>query len=385
MPKENNLKKHLIALQFIIIFSSCTFRQEGGTTVESQSNIKYAKGFSIENHEHYKKLTILNPWNNFKPYATYTILKDSTIPPNSISEGLNFYFNKTPQTIALHTAAQATALKVLQLENQVIGITDPRFFYDSSYLFRLNSGEIIQTSNQVQINKERLIVLKPDILITSGWNAINSDYQQLIKLKIPPLFMIEWMETNPLGRAEWIKVIGLLFDKEREADSLFNLVETNYLHIRNENKNRKDKPKILHGEEYSGVWYVAGGQSYIANIYRDAGAEYLWESNQKTGSLTVDVEVVLEKGANANFWITTFSQNKNDIEHIKQSKYQLIKAVKENAVYSNTNRTRVLGGNDFWETGNLRPDLILKDIVGIIHEEKMSFDSLYFYKRLDLK
>lgn len=371
-------------LYFILIFlSSCTAKQEKESNKTKASGVKYAKGFTLENTEHYKKLSILNPWDDYKTYATYYVLKDS-IKPKVIGNELTFYFKQTPKTIALHTAAQTASLKALNLEKYVKGITDPRFFYESKYSERLERKELIQTSNQVQINKERILLLQPDIVITSGWNNINSDYQLLIKMGIPPLFMIEWMETKPLGRAEWIKAIALLFDKEKEADSLFKLVETNYLAIKKEQSKNKSKPKILHGEEYNGVWYVAGGQSYIAQLYADAGAEYLWKKNDKSGSLALDVEIILEKGINADFWFTTFGQNTADINYINQEKYSILKSVKENNIYSNTNRTRVMGGNDFWETGNLRPDFILKDIVNILYHKENSSDSLIFYKKLKL-
>ncbi len=376
------MKNSLLLYLIIIFLSSCSFQQEESYNAKSES-VKYAKGFKLETNEQFKKLSILNPWNNYKPYATYYILKDS-IKPQIQNNELTFYFNQTPKSIALHTAAQAATLKALNLDNLVSGITDPRFFYENSYLDKLDKGKIIQTSNQVQINKERIIMLQPDIVITSGWNTINSDHKQLIRMGIPPLFMIEWMETEPLGRAEWIKAIGLLFDKEKEADSIFNIVESNYLKIKNHQLKKKIRPQILHGEEYNGVWYVAGGQSFIAQIYADAGADYIWKENDKSGSMVIDVEVVIEKAADADFWFTTFGQNKADIDHIKQEKYSLLKSVKNEAIYSNTNRTLLMGGNDFWETGNLRPDLILKDIVQILHQRNSTNDSLFFYKKLIL-
>lgn len=377
--------KNSFLIYFILIFlGSCSFQQNKEKKNEKNSDVKYARGFTLESNVHYKKLVILNPWDNYEAYATYFILKDS-IKPEIQNKGLTFYFYKTPSRIALHSAAQTATLEVLKLDGLIKGITDPRFFYKKRYADSLESGQLIQTSNAVQINKERILMLQPDLVITSGWNEINTDYQLLIKMGFPPLFMIEWMETDPLGRAEWIKAIGLLFDKENEADSVFKLVETNYLAIKKQNKGNTSRPKVLHGEEYNGVWYVAGGQSYIAKIYADAGAQYLWEDDKNTGSLNIDVEVVLEKGADADFWFTTFGQNKADIDYIKQDKYSFLKAVKNEAIYSNTNRIRTMGGNDFWETGNLRPDLILKDIVQIIHQEEQPGDSLIFYKRLNLK
>lgn len=366
-----------------IFLSSCTFQQKEENSKIKQSGVKYAKGFTLDTNEHYKKLSILNPWDNYKPYASYFVLKDN-IKPDAIDNELTFYFQKTPKTIALHTAAQAASLKALNLDKDVKGITDPRFFFESEYSKKLERKELIQTSNQVQINKERILLLQPDLVITSGWNTISADHQLLIKMGIPPLFMLEWMETNPLGRAEWIKAIGLIFDKEKEADSLFDLIETNYLDIKNKQMKNTSKPKVLHGEEYNGVWYVAGGESYIAQLYADAGGDYLWKNNKKSGSLNLDIEVVLEKSIDADFWFTTFGQNAADIKHIKQEKYSILKSVKNEAIYSNTKRTRIVGGNDFWETGSLRPDLVLKDIVQILNRDKPSKDSLIFYKKLNL-
>jgi iron complex transport system substrate-binding protein len=384
ISKNTNLKIYLFVSLLFILASSCSFHQEERKSATISKSVKYAKGFTLESNERFKKLTVLNPWDNFKPYATYYVLKDS-IKPEVENNELTFYFYETPKTIALHTAAQAASLKSLDLDKYVNGITDPRFFYEKQYSEKLDSNQLIQTSNTVQINKERILLLQPDIVITSGWNNINSDYQLLIKMGFNPLFMIEWMETEPLGKAEWIKAIALLFDKEKEADSLFNLVETNYLAIKNKYSGNLEKPKVLHGEEYNGVWYVAGGQSYIANIYADAGAEYIWKENDKSGSLVLDVEVVLEKGVDADFWFTTFGQNSTDINHIKQEKYSVLKSIKNENIYSNTNRTRILGGNDFWETGNFRPDLILKDIVQILNQENSTNDSLFFYRKLNLK
>lgn len=379
----NNLKNSLIIYLILIFLSSCTFQQKAENRDENNTGVKYAKGFTLETTAHYKKLCILNPWDNYRPYATYYVLKDS-LKPEAIDNELTFYFRKTPEKIALHTAAQAAALKVLNLDKNIKGITDPRFFYESKFSEKLNRKELIQTSNQVQINKERILLLQPDIVITSGWNTINADHQLLIKMGIPPLFMIEWMETNPLGRAEWIKALGLIFAKEKEADSLFAVVESNYLALKNKQSGKLKKPKVLHGEEYNGVWYVAGGQSYIAQLYEDAGADYLWKSNKKSGSLAIDIEVVLEKGMHADYWFTTFGQNPEDIKHIKQEKYSILKSVKNQNIYSNTKRTRLLGGNDFWETGSLRPDLVLKDMVSILQDSNASSDSLIFYKKLNI-
>ncbi len=377
------MKNKLLLFFTLILLSSCSFQQEK----EKQKNtlgVKYAKGFTLEKTEHYNKLSILNPWDGYKIYANYYVMKDSSTLPKD-EQNLNFYLSHSPQKVALHTAPQAAWLKALGVDQYIKGISDPSFFYERKFSEQLVSGFLIQSGNKTGINKERILLLQPDLIITSGWNSINADYKMLIKMDMPVLFMMEWMENNPLGRAEWIKALGLIFDKETEADSIFNRVEHNYLKLKQQQNNWKIKPKILHGEEYNGAWYVAGGKSYIAQIYSDAGADYLWKNNPKSGSLIIDREVVLNKGAQADYWFTTFGQNKHDIEQIKESKYNLLKAVIRDQVYSNTKRENPQGGNDFWETGSLRPDLILKDIIKIVHSPTSSSDSLIFYKKLIIK
>lgn len=356
---------------------------EHAQTLKNSDEIHYAKGFTITHTTHYKKLTILNPWNNYQPYASYYLLLDS-IQPEIVSGEPAFFFTETPKSIALHTVAQAYALHALDLKEKVSGITDPRFFYDPYFEERLNNGTLIQTSNEVQMNMERILFLKPDLVICSGWNSISTDYQQLINFGIPPLFMMEWMEEKPLGRAEWIKAIGFIFNKEKQTDSIFQGIEKEYNALKNQCTLANVQPKVIHGEEYNGVWYVAGGESFIASIYKDAGANYLWSDNEQAGSLTVDVEVVIEKGAEADFWLTTFGQNSLDIATIQKEKFSMLKSVQKNQIYSNTKRVVSSGGNDFWETGNLRVDLILHDIAQIIHPEIFKSDSLFFYRRLNI-
>jgi len=378
------MKSIYLAFVFVFVLAACQSPQKKVQKQKASENIGYAKGFRIEKTQHYNKLVLLNPWNAYKPYASYYFLKDSVAPPSAGDEPV-FYFTHSPQVIALHSAAQAYALGVLGLKEKVKGITDPRFFYDPYYVERLQSGELIQTANPTSINREKLLMLQPDLVILSGWSTISTDNQQLIQMGTPPLFMMEWMEPEPLGRAEWIKVLGLAFNKEQQADSIFRSIEKNYLELKNKYKNTTKKPSILHGEEYGGVWYVAGGKSFMAQIYADAGTNYLWKENDEPGSLKLDVEVVLEKAAQADFWFTTFGDNPQDIAYLNQQKYAVLKATQTGNIYSNTKRVQKLGGNDFWETGNIRPDLILHDIVKITHSNAFPNDSLFFYKKLSLK
>jgi iron complex transport system substrate-binding protein len=377
------MKNKLLFYFVLILLNSCSFGQEKEKQKDAHG-VKYAKGFTLEKTKHYQKLSILNPWDNYSVYANYYAMNDSSETPKD-EQNLSFYFFHSPLTVALHTAPQAAWLKALKADQYIKGIGDPRFFYERKFSELIDSGRLIQSANKIGLNKERILLLQPDLIITSGWNTINADYKMMVKMGIPVLFMMEWMENNPLGRAEWIKALGVIFDKEKEADSIFNRVEHNYLKLKQQESNWKIRPKILHGEEYNGAWYVAGGKSYIAQIYSDAGADYLWKENQKSGSLVVDREVVLNKGAQADYWFTTFGQNKHDIEQIKESKYNLLKAVIKDQVYSNTKRKNQVGGNDFWESGSLRPDLILEDIIKIIHPESSSSDSLIYYKKLDIK
>src|SRR5690606_22968245 len=131
----------------------------------------------------------------------------------------------------------------------------------------------------------------------------TSKFNQFEKAGIPVIYNADWVETTPLGKAEWIKFFGVLFDKQQEATNFFNKVVKDYTDAKNTVAEQGKKPTVISGSIFQDVWYVPQGSSWMAQFINDAGGNYLWSDSEGTGSLSLSFETVFEKGMNADFWI----------------------------------------------------------------------------------
>ncbi len=376
---------HKYILVFFI-FSACSLNEKKSGDHEKSRNrldIKYARGFSVEYFPGYKKISVYNPWKNNDLYIEYYLLKDDVTLPEP-SNSLALVIKKKPERTIVLSSTQIGMMKMLDLTDRIAGICDPTLIYDSTYQTKVSNGKLVNVGKNPNLNIEKIIEMNPDLIIGSGWDRISADYQKFIELGFPPVLVLEWMESYPLGRAEWIKFISAFFDKEKLADSIFSIVENEYILTKKMIDTVSWKPVILHGGELNGVWYVAGGLSYIARLYADAGGDYPWKDNKNSGGLPLDFEVVIEKAADADIWIYVTMHNYEDIEHLKQKRYRIFKAKRQGNIYSNNARVNPLGGSDYWETGIIRPDILLKDLVKIFHPDLLNDHKLYYYRKIDL-
>jgi iron complex transport system substrate-binding protein len=216
--------------------------------------------------------------------------------------------------------------------------------------------------------------------------AMNSDYGQFKKiedLNVPVVLNAEYLEEHPLGRAEWIKFMALFFNKESEADSIFKIIEKDYLDTKSLAENVSYKPTVLSGIVYGDAWFLPGGNNYAAKLLNDAGTQYLWSTTQSNGFLELSIESVYETAHNADLWIGVGSfETLSEIEQADY-RYARFKPFREKQVYTSNRRRGAKGGSEFLELGYLRPDIILKDLVKIAHPELMKEHQLYFHKKLE--
>jgi len=193
----------------------------------------------------------------------------------------------------------------------------------------------------------------------------------------------DWTETSPLGKAEWIKFFGALYDKNELADSLFNKIETDYLETKERAKTALRKPTVMAGAMYQDQWFLPNGNSWAAQLIADANGEYLWAKTSGTGSLSLSFESVLVTAQNANYWIgpaqyTSLAQMKADSEN-----YTLFEAYKKQNVFSFSTKKGATGGVIYYELAPNRPDLVLKDIVKMLHPTLLPHHSFEFFERLE--
>ncbi len=375
-----------ILLSTCLFFISCkekanTKTRASKTTKAVSQHIKYAKSFNIKNYSNYKEVEVTSSFPNSKDTLRYILIKNGqTIPPLADNDVVI----KIPiKTVVVMSTTNIPALEYLNIEDRLIGFPNTNYISSKKTRQRINSGKIKDLNNNLEINMELLLDLNPELVIGFSVNGNDKTLDKIKKFEIPVILDGAWTEQHPLGRAEWIKFIAAFFDKDEEANILFNKIETDYIEAKALAKQTKSIPTVISGSLFKDVWNIPGGRSFVAKYLEDANTDYLWKTNKSTGSLQLNFENVLDKGQNADLWIGAGSF-KNKSEMLSKHKgYSYFEAFKNNKTYTYTNKIGPKGGLLYYELGPLRPDLILKDIIKIAHPELLTEYESFFFKALE--
>ncbi|MFK7952935.1 MAG: ABC transporter substrate-binding protein, partial [Ekhidna sp.] len=225
--------------------------------------------------------------------------------------------------------------------------------------------------------------LDPDAVIAFDMGGESTTLYKIEESNIPVLYNSDFLEQTPLGRAEWIKFFGALLNKRREADSIFLAIEKEYLRLLEIGKNVTNRPTILDGVVYGDTWFLPGGRNWASTFFKDAGGEYLWESDTTSGWLELSFESVYEKANDAHFWIGTSTINTKKELLGQDIRYESFSPFSNDKVYNYNKRIGPNGGYDFFESGYSRPDLILSDLIKILHPELLPEYETYYFKQLE--
>jgi len=337
----------------------------------------YAKGFVLEEHSDYKSVIVNNPWDTTSILVKYYLVKDlSTIVPE---DGVKI---KIP--IRSIAATSCTHYEFLNLLGEIESITAICYsdrVYNSLIRERFSAGKITDLGDSFSMNLEKLFSARPEVVMVSGFEQ-NDKYSKLIeKSGIPILYNQEWRENTLLGRSEWIKFIAAFYDKSELADSIFNDIENRYRSIAMKAGEQKEKPRILSGHDFRGTWHLPGGQSYMANMYKDAGADYFYSDDKNTGSLSFTFESVLNNFVAADYWFGVSCYTLKELKEL-EARYDYFTAYKKQQVYHFDKRRNEKGGSDFWESAIARPDLLLADVIKILHPELLPEHELFYTEKL---
>ena len=230
---------------------------------------------------------------------------------------------------------------------------------------------------------ERLLLLQPQAVMTTAYNAEDENTKRLKQSGLNIIYNIEWQEPAILGRAEWIKFIGAFFDKEQLADSLFQTIANNYNELKSEISQHTDavQPTIFSGQDYRGTWSLPGGNSFSAQLFRDAGAAYPFANDSSAVSISSTIEEAMIKFSKNDIWVGV---QENSLAELAQrdNRYTLFDAYKNGNVFNTNKRVNLTGGNDYWESAVARPDLLLKDMVKICHPELLPDYELTYMNQL---
>lgn len=372
------MKNLFILLISVLPLASCTEKKSSESIILAVDSLKieYAQGFAVQYFKDYKKVTVFNPWTKASNYATYYLVnKQDTETP---SDGTKIIIPL--KSIA---ATSVTHFEFLNLLNELItvnGVCSAQIIYNKKLNERLNAGEITDLGDAFSINIEKTLQLNPSAVMMSGYNQNDTYAQRVTQAGIPVIFNNEWMESSLLARAEWIKFVAAFYDKETLADSIFNSISKRYIDIRQKAMEISSKPTVMSGSNFRGTWYMPAGQNFMAKLYADAGANYFYANDTTAGSLALNIETVLVNFSKSDVWLNCNFNSIKDLTN-SDSKHKLFKPVINMKVYNFNKRMLPSTANDFWESGIARPDIILSDVIAILHPELIpDYDLVYAEK-----
>ena len=370
----------LSLLLFSLLFVQCKKEEISKVNEVSVETVKYAKGFSIVNHNGYSIVTVKNPWPKATKTYTYILKEKNGIIPDSLKQ--NPIINVPINTIVVTSTTHIPSLEMLDVEDKLIGF--PNLDYISSEKVRelIDANKVKELGNNQSLNTEILIDLQPDVIIGYGIDGNNPTLDNLQKSGLKVMLNGDWNEETPLGKAEWIKFFGVLFGKQKKAEELFSKIEKDYLKTIEIAKLATKQPTILAGDMFEDKWYLPKGTSWGSLMLKQANANYLWQETTGTGSLSLSFETVFEKAKNADIWITSgqFSSLKEMTD--ANSHYSQFDAFKNKNVYSFTRKKGKTGGVLYYELAPNRPDIVLKDLVKILHPELLPSYEPFFFEKL---
>ncbi len=379
------LKKIVFVSCLLICVLSC--KEKSIQTNESKSTnllpLKYAKGFSIDNYTNFSVLKVNSPWPNAQKSLKYALVAKEkmaamTFDKNEYDAIIGVPVNQLIVTSTTHIPA----LEALNEENKLIGFPDTQYVSSKRTRSRIDTGHIAEIGSNETLNVERIIKLNPELIIGFGINGQSSAYKTIQNSSIPVVFNGDWTEENPLGKAEWIKFFALFFQKEQKAEAMFSEIETNYLAAKKLAQKATKKPTVMAGAMYKDIWYLPGGNSWAAHFIKDANAQYLWGETSESGSLSLSWEVVLNKAKRADYWIGSSQFTGYSEMQVANKHYTQFDAFTNKKTFTFANTKGATGGLLFYELAPQRPDLVLKDLIAILHPELLTDYTPQFYTPL---
>jgi iron complex transport system substrate-binding protein len=345
---------------------------EPTTAVELQ----YAQGFKIEFDNGFKKVTVNDPWTEGGVRGVYLLVpKTSEVPERG---GVTIVRTPVESMIPFSTT-HIGFMALLEVETSIVAVFDGKWVSNEFVTNQIRQQLMPEVGGMDRLDFERTVLLNPDLVMVSGLEEMGANYHKLAATPIPVIQNMEWMESHPLARAEWIKFVAAFYDQEALADSIFAAVAAEYQAVSEQALASASKPLILCSKSYQDTWFMPGGKSHMAKLLVDAGGDYPWLDNDETGSLRLSPEAVIEKQLMADIWMSPEIESLENLAAV-DSRYANFKAFQNAQVYGNNKRTNPEGGNDFWETGTARPDLVLKDLVKIFHPELLTEYETTFYQ-----
>lgn len=380
-----NLYRLLCAFVFFSVissFSACKEKKSEGAKKLEEVGLSYASGFTISKGNDFWEVEVTNAWTGADRIFRYLILEENAEKPEGNFDAV---IQLPVKRVVLTSTTQIPHLDLLNEMNLLVGFPNHDLISSANAWALIDAGGVQDLGDGPAANTEMVIDIAPDLVMVSTMGEDLKYLDLLAQADIPAVINGEYVEQHPLGRAEWIKFTGVLLGKYEEAKVVFEKVEKDYLEAGKLSDAIVDslRPTVLSGVLYQDIWYAPGSESWGAKILQNAGGNYIFSGQKGTGSVQLNYEIVLENAQEADFWIG--SADFPDLQTMGNSepRYRAFRAFQAGNVFSYTQKRGREGGLEYFELGYMRPDLILKDLVKILHPDLLPGYELYFYRQLD--
>ncbi len=373
---------NLFILTLFLGISACKKNESQGNLELEKISLSYAKGFEISKGDDFWVLEVSQPWTGADQTFRYLVLEENS---KRLAGGFDAVIQLPVEKIILTSTTQIPHLDLLDATEKIIAFPNLDLISSEKVWNRIAKNQIVDLGSAPSANVEMMLDLEPDWVMIS---TLGEDLRNLKTLKnseISTPINGEYVEQHPLGRAEWIKFTGVLLGKFEESVEVFEEVEKDYLEALSlvDGLDSSAKPSVLSGVLYQDIWFAPGSESWGAQILENAGGKYIFEDLSGTGSLELNYEYVLDEAMETDFWIGSADFESLEAMGKTEPRYQQFEAFKVNQVYTYTGKKGPKGGLEYFELGYMRPDLVLKDLIKILHPELLPDYELYFYKKLD--
>lgn len=370
-----------ITLLCLLFLASCVYNKKTSLEAFKQDvyTPEYATGFKILGAKNAQStlIQVSNPWQGAKNVTmSYFISRNGELPPTgftgpTIPAGV--------QRIVCMSSSYIAMLDAVGQVDRIVAVSGINYIANPYILAHKDSIKDMGP----EMNYELLLGLKPDVVLLYGiGDAQTAVTDKLKELAIPYMYVGEYLEESPLGKAEWLVALSELTDSRDKGIDVFREIPKRYQALKDLTASVEQRPTVMFNTPWNDSWVMPSTQSYMVQLVTDAGADYIYKENTSNSSAPIGLETAYGLIQKADYWINVGTASTLDELKNMNPKFADAKSVRDKTVYNNNLRITATGGNDYWESAVVRPNVVLRDLIHIFHPELVS-DSTYYYRHLE--
>lgn len=368
-------------LASLLLLASCVSNKKTSLEAFNQDiyTPEYASGFKILGADNVQStlIQVFNPWQGAKDVKmSYFISRNGEQAPAGFTGPT---IPAGAKQIVCMSSSYISMLDALGQADRIVAVSGIDYVSNPYIIAHKDSIKDMGP----EMNYELLLGLKPDVVLLYGiGDAQTAVTDKLKELSIPYMYVGEYLEESPLGKAEWMVALSELTDSREKGIEIFSEIPKRYQTLKDLTASVEQRPTVMFNTPWNDSWIMPSTKSYMAQLVNDAGADYIYKENTSNSSAPIGLETAYGLIQKADYWINVGMASTLDELKAVNPKFTDAKSVREKTAYNNNLRLTATGGNEYWESAVVRPDIVLRDLIHIFHPELVS-DSLYYYRHLE--